>query len=208
MEVHSDVKYTVNGGSEQTMSFNATETNTTANLAAALAAKLVSEGIVAASTDAEVTGNTVVAKTSAGAKSPDKYTFTFDSTVYPGYEVTASRTDAGADKVDGKGTVYATSTITVAANAYKLEANKSINIAANTLSALNGQVITINRGTYSANSLAEAIKTEIDRLNLTGIKVSVSGRVVTIVDESLTTTGDELEFESSGSKPNYGFDVQ
>ncbi len=191
------VKYTVNG-TEGELTFSVSDTDTINNLVNALAAKLVSEGL-AVTADVKAEGNTVTATTTAGTKSPDKYTFTFDSTVYPGYEVTASRTDAGADKVDGKGTVYATSTITVAANAYKLEADATIDFAANASSALDNVSIKIDRGTYSANSLAEAIKAAIEAKNLNGIKVSVSGRVVTIVDESLLTAGDELELEKTGN---------
>lgn len=147
---------------------------------------------------------TVTVKTAAAGEKPDTYDFNFKSAESVGYKFAVGISKAGKDEIKNSKVVNASSTITVAANAYKLEAPATIKIVAENgkLAGVTSFVVEIERGTYSANSLAaaiaKAIDDEIKNQGLSDIKAEADGRVVTITDTSIDkdstdTNGDPVE---------------
>lgn len=187
------------------------DAGTPASVADKLATELAAKGTSATAKGVVVTFTGSISTDSNGDTTVDKFVFeAFDKTSYKGYDISfTKKSDGKAQTEDKNGRTYATSTITVAPNAYKLEAAATVNFVA-TSTTLNGQSITIKRGNYSANSLAEEIAATIKALNLTDIEVSANGRVVTIVDKGMNTAGDKIGLEKATgtNKPNWGFDVQ
>ena len=187
------------------------DAGTPASVADKLATELAAKGTSATAKGVVVTFTGSISTDSNGDTTVDKFVFeAFDKTSYKGYDISfTKKSDGKAQTEDKNGRTYATSTITVAPNAYKLEAKATVNFVA-TSTTLNGQSITIKRGNYSANSLAEEIAATIEALNLTDIEVSANGRVVTIVDKGMNTAGDKIGLEKATgtNKPNWGFDVQ
>lgn len=147
---------------------------------------------------------TVTVKTAAAGEKPDTYDFNFKSAESVGYKFAVGISKAGKDEIKNSKVVNASSTITVAANAYKLEDLAAIKIVAENgkLAGVTSFVVKIERGTYSANSLAaaiaKAIDDEIKKQGLSDIKAEADGRVVTITDTSIDkdstdTNGDPVE---------------
>ncbi len=147
---------------------------------------------------------TVTVKTAAAGEKPDTYDFNFKSAESVGYKFAVGISKAGKDEIKNSKVVNASSTITVAANAYKLEDLATIKIVAENgkLAGVTSFVVKIERGTYSANSLAaaiaKAIDDEIKKQGLSDIKAEADGRVVTITDTSIDkdstdTNGDPVE---------------
>ena len=187
------------------------DAGTPASVANKLATELAAKGTSATAKGVVVTFTGSISTDSNGDTTVDKFVFeAFDKTSYKGYDISfTKKSDGKAQTEDKNGRTYATSTITVAPNAYKLEAKATVNFVATSIT-LNGQSITIKRGNYSANSLAEEIAATIKALNLTDIEVSANGRVVTIVDKGMNIAGDKIGLERAAgtNKPNWGFDVQ